>query len=140
MKINKESFLKVLNMVAPALSEKAMIEGTDRFIFTGNKIVTYNDRICIFVPFKFDWKCSLPAKELKGIISAIKEDEIDFDLEGENGFLNVLKERILERQHAVIVVAEGAGQKFFNPSLKIASLIFSIIAQKRRSVFCSSLI
>jgi len=80
MKINKESFLKVLNTVAPALSEKAMIEGTDRFIFTGNKIVTYNDRICIFVPFKFDWKCSLPAKELKGIISAIKEDEIDFDL------------------------------------------------------------
>ena len=42
--------------------------------------------------------------------------EMDFDLEGENGFLNVLKKRILERQHAVIVVAEGAGQKFFNPS------------------------
>jgi len=80
MKINKESFLKVLNTVAPALSEKAMIEGTDRFIFIGNKIVTYNDRICIFVPFKFDWKCSLPAKELRGIISAIKEEEIDFDL------------------------------------------------------------
>jgi 6-phosphofructokinase 1 len=42
--------------------------------------------------------------------------EMDFDLEGENGFLNVLKKRILERQHAVIVVAEGAGQKNFNPS------------------------
>lgn len=38
--------------------------------------------------------------------------EVDFDLEGERGFLNVLKRRILQRQHAVIVVAEGAGQKY----------------------------
>jgi len=39
--------------------------------------------------------------------------ELDFDLEGEKGFLNVLKERILKSKHALIVVAEGAGQKFF---------------------------
>ncbi len=36
--------------------------------------------------------------------------EVPFKLEGENGFLPALKERILNRQHAVIVVAEGAGQ------------------------------
>lgn len=40
--------------------------------------------------------------------------EVDFDLDGPNGFLTHLKERLLRRQHAVIVVAEGAGQKFFN--------------------------
>ncbi|TGK08870.1 ATP-dependent 6-phosphofructokinase [Leptospira fletcheri] len=39
--------------------------------------------------------------------------EVDFDLEGEGAFLNVLKDRILKRKHAVIIVAEGAGQKFF---------------------------
>ncbi len=37
--------------------------------------------------------------------------ENPFDLEGENGFLNHLKRRILKRKHAVILVAEGAGQK-----------------------------
>ena len=37
--------------------------------------------------------------------------EVPFQLEGENGFLNVLKKRILRRSHAVIVVAEGAGQE-----------------------------
>lgn len=37
--------------------------------------------------------------------------EIPFALEGPQGFLAVLKERILRRQHAVIVVAEGAGQE-----------------------------
>ncbi len=36
--------------------------------------------------------------------------EVPFRLEGEKGFLNVLRRRIQMRQHAVIVVAEGAGQ------------------------------
>ena len=39
--------------------------------------------------------------------------EVDFDLKGPKGFLNALEERIHLRKHAVIVVAEGAGQKFF---------------------------
>ena len=39
--------------------------------------------------------------------------EVDFDLEGPNGLLKALEKRLAERKHAVIVVAEGAGQKFF---------------------------
>ena len=39
--------------------------------------------------------------------------EVDFDLEGPNGLLSALEKRLAERKHAVIVVAEGAGQKFF---------------------------
>jgi len=40
--------------------------------------------------------------------------EVDFDLYGEGSFLSSLKKRLLERKHAVIVVAEGAGRKFFS--------------------------
>ena len=36
--------------------------------------------------------------------------EVPFKLEGEGGFLNALKQRILSRKHALVVVAEGAGQ------------------------------
>ncbi len=39
--------------------------------------------------------------------------EVDFDLEGPKGLFKALEDRLLLRQHAVIVVAEGAGQKFF---------------------------
>ena len=39
--------------------------------------------------------------------------EVDFDLEGDNGFLSALEKRLADRSHAVIVVAEGAGQIFF---------------------------
>jgi 6-phosphofructokinase 1 len=38
--------------------------------------------------------------------------EVDFDLEGPNGFLSALEARLASRGHAVIVVAEGAGQKY----------------------------
>jgi 6-phosphofructokinase 1 len=39
--------------------------------------------------------------------------EVDFDLEGPQGLLSALAERLKLRRHAVIVVAEGAGQKYF---------------------------
>jgi 6-phosphofructokinase 1 len=41
--------------------------------------------------------------------------EISFDLYGPRGFLRTLRKRLEERHHAVIVVAEGAGQDFFEP-------------------------
>ena len=44
--------------------------------------------------------------------------EFSFDLHGPSGFLGVLKKRLEERHHAVIVVAEGAGQEFFNSTDK----------------------
>ena len=39
--------------------------------------------------------------------------EVDFDFEGPSGLLSALEKRLAARKHAVIVVAEGAGQKFF---------------------------
>ena len=38
--------------------------------------------------------------------------EKDFDLHGEGAFLPILKDRLSKRGHAVVIVAEGAGQKF----------------------------
>ena len=38
--------------------------------------------------------------------------EIDFPLEGEGGFLEALSKRLDARGHAVVVIAEGAGQKW----------------------------
>jgi 6-phosphofructokinase 1 len=39
--------------------------------------------------------------------------EIPFDLDGPRGFISVLRKRLEERHHAVVVVAEGAGQDLF---------------------------
>ncbi|MFN3324268.1 MAG: ATP-dependent 6-phosphofructokinase [Bryobacteraceae bacterium] len=40
--------------------------------------------------------------------------EVPFALDGPDGFLAVLKRRMLDRGHAVVVVAEGAGQYLFD--------------------------
>ena len=48
--------------------------------------------------------------------------ELSFDLYGQRGFLKILRKRLEERHHAVIVVAEGAGQEFFNKSEQIKDL------------------
>ncbi len=39
--------------------------------------------------------------------------EVDFDIDGEKGLISALEKRLAARRHAVIVVAEGAGQRFF---------------------------
>lgn len=38
--------------------------------------------------------------------------EIDFDLEGESGLFNIVRKRLEKRHHAVLLVAEGAGQRY----------------------------
>jgi 6-phosphofructokinase 1 len=42
--------------------------------------------------------------------------EVSFDLHGDGAFLDCLERSILERGHAVVVVAEGAGQHLFEDS------------------------
>lgn len=39
--------------------------------------------------------------------------EMEFDLHGPHGFLKALRKRLEARHHAMVVVAEGAGQNFF---------------------------
>ena len=40
--------------------------------------------------------------------------EVPFEIDGPNGFLRHLEDRVTRRSHAVVVVAEGAGQGFLN--------------------------
>jgi 6-phosphofructokinase 1 len=48
------------------------------------------------------------------VVNFVLIPEMDFALEGEHGFLNILEERLKHKKHAVIVVAEGAGQQLFH--------------------------
>lgn len=47
------------------------------------------------------------------VVNFVLVPEMDFNLYGENGFLEALRKRLLSKHHAVIVVAEGAGQHLF---------------------------
>ena len=45
-----------------------------------------------------------------GDVNVVLVPEVQFDIDGEKGLLRLLERRLEERQHALIVVAEGAGQ------------------------------
>lgn len=47
------------------------------------------------------------------VVNFVLVPEMNFTLYGEHGFLNILEQRLKQKKHAVIVVAEGAGQKLF---------------------------
>ncbi len=47
------------------------------------------------------------------VVNFVLVPEMDFSLEGEKGFLKALEQRLELKRHAVIVVAEGAGQHLF---------------------------
>ncbi len=45
--------------------------------------------------------------------------EVPFELDGPSGFLSILEDRLKKRSHAVIIVAEGAGQHLFRKKKEI---------------------
>ncbi len=46
-----------------------------------------------------------------GDVNCVLIPEVPFRLDGDNGFLEVMRRRVVSRGHAVIIVAEGAGQE-----------------------------
>lgn len=50
--------------------------------------------------------------------NAVLIPEVPFSLHGQGGLLGFLEDRIREKDHAVLVVAEGAGQEFFKEAGK----------------------
>jgi 6-phosphofructokinase 1 len=55
--------------------------------------------------------------------------EVDFDLHGEGGLLDLLEKRLRDRGHAVIVVSEGAGQKLFGKHSKATDASGNVLHQ-----------
>lgn len=55
--------------------------------------------------------------------------EVDLLLEGPDGFLQALENRLKRRKHAVVIVAEGAGQNFFDDKEQRYDLSGNIILQ-----------
>ena len=51
-----------------------------------------------------------------GEVNAVLIPEVPFALDGEHGFLEVTRKRVVDRGHVVIIVAEGAGQEYVGTS------------------------
>lgn len=52
------------------------------------------------------------------VVNFVLIPEVPFDLEGPNGFFKTLEKRLRNRGYAVIIVAEGAGQKYLRENIE----------------------
>ena len=79
------------------------------------------------------------------VVNFVLIPEMTFDLYGENGFLEALKKRLMLKQHAVIVVAEGAGQHLFDTKQKmtdasgnIQHMDIGLLLKEKIKEYCAS--
>lgn len=80
--VNVENLLSVLKMVKPGLAKKDFVESTTHYFFTGEHLLTYNDKVCVSIPFTdFPGPFSVKANDFYNIISGLKEDELKFKLD-----------------------------------------------------------
>jgi len=80
MKVEKEELFKALSKVQPGLSDKAIIEQTDHFIFDQDYVRTYNDEIAISYPFKSGFCTAVKADEFFKLISKTEDKKIDLEI------------------------------------------------------------
>lgn len=77
MLFNREELVKILTGLKPGLANKEVIENTNCFAFTGDRVCTYNDDIAISHPLETDFTAVIEAKTFYSYISKLKEEEID---------------------------------------------------------------
>jgi len=70
----------------------------------------FNGIVLIKIMGRFSGHIACHAALAQNDTNFILIPEVPFDLQGQNGFLSLLKKRIILKGHAVILVAEGAGQ------------------------------
>ena len=84
MEIKKKELAKILSGLKPGLAKREIIEEMVHFIFTGERVLTFNDEITISYPFKTDFQCSVNAKDMLDGLSKAKSENIEMSfIEGQ---------------------------------------------------------
>jgi len=81
MKIDVKQLIRVLEDLKPAIAKAQMVEQASHYIFSGETIVAFDDRICISHPFSFDTVCSVEGEDLLRSLKTIKEIEAEMWVE-----------------------------------------------------------
>ena len=77
-KIDRKNLVEVLNKLKPGLSQKAILDQIQCFIFTGEDIITYNDNISICYPYDdIENPFTIKSEEFLRILENMKSDYIE---------------------------------------------------------------
>ncbi len=93
MKIQKEVLLSILKSVRPGLAKKEIIDRSTHFILAGDCVMTYNDQVCVSIPLKTDFICSVPADDFFKVVTSMSGDNLDITFKEGKIFLKGEKSR-----------------------------------------------
>jgi hypothetical protein len=85
METKRATWLEVLSAVQPGLAKKEIIEEASHFVFTGTRVMTFNDDVAVSYPFKTKLKCSIEAESLYGTLKVNQNDELVIDMKLKRG-------------------------------------------------------
>lgn len=81
MEIKKKELAKILSDLKPGLAKREIIEEMTHFIFTKQRVLTFNDEITISHPFETDFACSVSAKDMIDGLNKAKSEKIKMSFE-----------------------------------------------------------
>jgi len=85
---DKDQVLTILGAIKPGLASKDIVESMKNFYFSGETVVTYNDRISVLYPFLTDFKGFVRADTLYSLIDKLPESK--FKLKQKEGGSGVI--------------------------------------------------
>lgn len=77
MTVNKNELLHALEVTKGGLAAKAIIEQSTCFVFTGGKVITFNDEISISHPIEVGFVGAVNALELLAFVNKVKGDSFE---------------------------------------------------------------
>lgn len=73
--INRYKLMEQLELVEPALADTNIVAVLKNFMFTGTRLLAYNDRIAISVPLKNEFKGGVPGSDLLKMIRSFAHSD-----------------------------------------------------------------
>lgn len=81
MKIQIENILKTLQIARLAVAGSDHLEQLGHFIFAGDNLITFNNRLLVFYPYKTDFKCSVQSELFYKQLQKFKTPEVEMTLD-----------------------------------------------------------
>lgn len=77
MRVQREPLLKILESVTPGLSSRETIEQSSCLVFTGGRVITFNEEILCSRKSPLDFEGAVRAKPLLDLLSKLPDEEIE---------------------------------------------------------------
>jgi DNA polymerase III sliding clamp (beta) subunit (PCNA family) len=114
--IQTKALQEVLNKVKPGIASKTIVESMTYFYFSGEEIITYNDKISVLHPLKTDFTLFVKANDLIKLLSVTKAEELK--LTEKNSKLNIKGKAMNVNLNAIIDEEITERMAFIKESMK----------------------